>query len=199
VDDPALLARIGEGDETAFTELVTRHHPAVLRVAGYYVSDRATVEDVAQDTWLAVLKGLDRFEGRSSFTTWLLRIAANRARSRGAARWRDVPVDPTATWHSVDGSRFDAGGAWSTPPAPFTDLVEGRIDQQAVAEAVGDALAELPEPQRTVVTLRDVDGLSNAEVAGLLELTEANVRVIVHRGRARLRARLEDLVEGSTR
>jgi RNA polymerase sigma-70 factor (ECF subfamily) len=197
VEDGALLTRIAQGDQAAFTELVTRHHRSVLRVAGYYVADRDAAEDVAQDTWLAVLKGLDRFEGRSSFNTWLLRIAANRARSRGTADRRVVSVDPTGPWHTVDGSRFDAGGAWSTPPAPFTDLVEGRIDQKAVARAVGDALAELPEPQRTVVTLRDVDGLSTTEVADLLELTEANVRVIVHRGRSRLRARLEDLVEGS--
>lgn len=196
MDDGELLSRIAEGNQSAFRELVTRHHPSVVRVAGYFVSDRATAEDVAQDTWLAVLRGLDRFEGRSSFSTWLLRIAANRARSRGTADRRMVPVDPTGPWHAVDGSRFDAGGAWSTPPAPFTDLVEGRIDQKAVARAVGEALAGLPEPQRTVVTLRDVDGLSTAEVADLLELTEANVRVIVHRGRARLRACLEELVEG---
>lgn len=199
MDDRDLLGRIAEGDESAFRELVTRHHPSVVRVAGYFVSDRATAEDVAQDTWLAVLKGLDGFEGRSSFATWLLRIAANRARSRGTADRRMVPVDPSGPWHAVDGSRFDAGGAWTSPPAPFTDLVEGRIDQKAAAAAIGEALAELPEPQRTVVTLRDVDGLSTAEVATLLELTEANVRVIVHRGRARLRARLEELVEGSTR
>lgn len=199
MNDHELLAHIAAGDDSAFRELVTRHHPSVVRVAGYFVGDRATAEDVAQDTWLAVLRGLGGFEGRSSFSTWLLRIAANRARSRGMADRRMVPVDPTGSWHAVDGSRFDAGGAWSTPPAPFTDLVEGRIDQQAVAKAVGDALTELPEPQRTVVTLRDVDGLSTAEVAELLELTEANVRVIVHRGRARLRARLEELVEGSRR
>jgi RNA polymerase sigma-70 factor (ECF subfamily) len=199
VDDPALLARIGQGDESAFTELVTRHHPSVVRVAGYYVADHATAEDVAQDTWLAVLKGLDGFEGRSSFTTWLLRIAANRAKSRGVGDRRIVPVDPSEPWATVDGSRFDGGGAWSDPPAPFTDLVEGRIDQQAVAVALGEALAELPEPQRTVVTLRDVDGLSTTEVSELLELTEANVRVIVHRARARLRARLEELAEGSRR
>ncbi len=196
MDDRELVALVGDGDESAFRELVTRHHSAVLRVAGYFVPDRATAEDVAQDTWLAVLRGLDRFEGRSSFTTWLLRIAANRARSRGAGDSRVVPIDlsPSAT---VDASRFDAGGAWSEPPVPFTDLVEDRIDRRVAAAAVVEALAELPEPQRSVVTLRDVNGLSTAEVANLLDLSEANVRVIVHRGRARLRACLEELVEGN--
>jgi RNA polymerase sigma-70 factor (ECF subfamily) len=196
VDEGELLARIAGGDEAAFGELVTRYHPTVVRVAGFFVSDRATAEDVAQDTWLAVLKGLPGFEGRSSFSTWLLRIATNRARSRGVADSRMVPMDTSAS-PAVDPSRFGSGGMWSEPPVPFTDLVEGRIDRSDATRAVAGALAMLPEPQRTVVTLRDVEGLSTAEVADLLELTEANVRVIVHRGRARLRARVEELVKGT--
>jgi RNA polymerase sigma-70 factor (ECF subfamily) len=197
VEDSELLARAGDGDEAAFRELVTRHHAAVVRVAGYFVADRAAAEDAAQDTWLAVLRGLDRFEGRSSFTTWLFRITANRARSLGTRDRRVVPVDLTDPSAAVDPHRFDDGGMWTDPPVPFTDLVEGRIDMHATAKALGVALSELPEPQRTVVTLRDVNGLSTTEVADLLELTEANVRVIVHRGRSRLRARLEELMEGS--
>jgi RNA polymerase sigma-70 factor (ECF subfamily) len=195
VDDPGLLDGILRGDEKSFAELVTRYHPTLIRVAGYYVGDRATAEDVAQDTWVAVMRGVDRFEGRSSFKTWLLRICANRARTRGTGDRRMVPVDLAAE-PSVPGSRFNDAGMWSEPPTPFTDLVDGRLDDQVVAAAVRRAIADLPEPHQTVVTLRDVEGLSTAEVARLLELTEANVRVIVHRGRARLRAELEVVMKG---
>jgi len=195
VDDPGLLERILRGDEKAFAELVTRYHPTLVRVAGYYVGDPATAEDVAQDTWVAVIRGVDRFEGRSSFKTWLLAILVNRARTKGAGDRRIVPVDLTDQ-PTVSASRFNEAGMWSEPPVAFTDLVDGRLDDEVVATVVRRAIAELPEPQQTVVTLRDVEGLSTAEVARLLELTEANVRVIVHRGRARLRAELEQVVKG---
>ena len=195
MDDPSLLDGILRGDEKSFTELVTRYHPTLVQVAGYYVGDRASAEDVAQDTWLAVFRGVDRFEGRSSFKTWLLRICANRARTRGTGDRRMVPVD-LAQEPSVPRSRFNPAGMWSDPPAPFTDLVDGRLDDQVVAAAVRRAVADLPQPHQTVVTLRDVEGLSTAEVAQLLGLTEANVRVIVHRARARLRAELEQFMKG---
>ena len=199
VDDEALLAALLKGDEAAFRELVGRYHETLVRVAQYYVGSRASAEDVAQETWVAVLKGIHRFEGRSSLKTWLLRVLANRARTTGAREHRQLPVDPTAAGPTVDASRFDAGGAWSEPPEPFTDTIERRLDDAAVIADVRAAIAALPETQRAVVTLRDVEGLSTAEVAVLLALTEVNVRVLLHRGRARVRAALEDTVRGGVR
>lgn len=192
MDDEQLVARFLSGDRNAFHDIVTRHHATVVRVARYYVRSDASAEDVAQETWIAVLRGVQRFEGRSSFKTWLLRIAVNRAKKIGVREHRTInldPVDPVAQ------SRFDAGGAWKEAPTPFTELVEGRLDHAEVVEAVRAAIGELPEPQQSVVTLRDVEGLSTSEVAELLELTVANVRVLVHRGRAKVRAALESKME----
>jgi RNA polymerase sigma-70 factor (ECF subfamily) len=156
----------------------------------------AAAEDAAQDTWVAVLRGVHRFERRSTFKTWLFKILVNRARTAGSRDRRQVPVDPTVAVSTVEGSRFDARGAWSDPPVPFTDLVEGHLDDAQVAAAVHGTISALPEPQQAVVTLRDVEGLSTYEVSALLGLTEANVRVILHRGRAKVRAALEALVRG---
>ncbi len=194
MDDRDLLTRISTGDERAFTELVARYHVTLVRVARYYVNSTASAEDVAQDTWLAVLKGLDGFEGRSSFKTWLLRILVNRARTTGVREHRVVPVDTSDA--SVAASRFDERGVWSDPPVPFTDSIEDAITNQPLVDAVRRAIGHLPEPHQAVVTLRDVEGLSTAEVGELLELSEANVRVILHRGRARVRAEVEATSRG---
>lgn len=197
--DEALLERVRAGDEDAFRDLVRRYHPGIVRVARYHVQSDAAAEDVAQETWLAVLRGVHRFEGRSSLKTWLFRIAANRARTAGIRDRRQVPVDPGAEGPTVPASRFDAGGAWSDPPTPFSDLVDAKLDLAGVAKAAHAAVRDLPDPQRTVVTLRDVEGLSTSEVATLLGLTEGNARVILHRGRAKVRAAVEDLVRGGWR
>lgn len=199
VDDEVLLHNLRNGDESAFRELVSRYHTTLVRVARYHVDSDAAAEDVAQDTWLAVMKGIHKFEGRSSFKTWLFKILVNRARTAGSRDRRQVPVDPSSREPTVAASRFDAGGAWSDPPTPFTDLVDGQLDQDVVAKALHAAVRELPEPQQAVVTLRDVQGLSTYEVSALLGLTEGNVRVILHRGRAKVRAALEDLVRGGWR
>lgn len=196
VDDAELLARICKGDEKAFTELVRRYNSSLVRVARYYVNSEASAEDVAQDTWVAALRQAHKFEGRSSVKTWLFRILVNRARTAGMKEHRSIPVDPTG---SADGgltNRFDGGGVWSDPPAPFTDTIESSILNERVIGLVRNAIAKLPEPQQAVVTLRDVEGLSTAEVAALLELSEANVRVILHRGRARVRDEVEANVKG---
>ena len=196
MDDEALLGKLLAGDEGAFRELVTRYHTSLVRVARYHVDSDAAAEDVAQDTWLAVVRGVHRFEGRSSFKTWLFKILVNRARTAGTRDRRQVSIDPTLASPSVAASRFDANGAWSDPPTPFTELVEAHLDDAAVAAAVHAAVRELPEPQQAVVTLRDVQGLSTYEVSALLGLTEGNVRVILHRGRAKVREALEGLVRG---
>ena len=197
MDDTELVARFRGGDETAFTELVGRYHSTLLKVARYYVAGAASAEDVAQETWLAVIRGVERFEGRSSFKTWLLRICANRARTHAVKEHRTIPVDPNPSGSTVNASRFDQGGAWRDPPVPFTEFVEFRHDSEALVRRVREAISSLADPQRTVVTLRDVEGLSTEEVAGLLGLSESNVRVILHRGRARVRAIVEAATKGT--
>jgi len=180
-----------DGDEKAFAELVMRYHESLVRVARYYVGSQASAEDVVQETWIAVLRGVDRFEGRSSFKTWLFRILVNRARTLGVKEHRTVPVDPLTSDRSVSPSRFDEGGHWSEPPVPFTDAIDDGIVNEPIVRLVHESIARLPEAARAVVTLRDVQGLSTAEVAELLGLTEANVRVILHRSRARIRTEVE--------
>jgi len=193
VDDEELLGRFLAGDRDAFRTLVVRYQPTVLQIARYYVNSAATAEDVAQDTWIAVLKGAERFEGRASFKTWLFRIVANRARTTGTREKRQVPVDPT---DPVSGDRFNTEGMWKEPPASFTDLLADGEAHVQLAAAVRAAIAELPEIQRSVVTLRDVEGLSTSEVASLLELSEANARVVLHRARAHIREVVERVAKG---
>jgi len=195
VDDVELLERMLAGDDKAFTQMVERYHATLVRVARYYVASDATANDVAQETWIAVLRGMGRFEGRSTFKTWLFRILVNRARSIGAKENRVVPIDPAPS-PSVAPGRFDEGGLWREPPAPFTDVIEDGILTQRIVRLVHEAIQALPEPQRAVVTLRDVEGLSTREVAELLELSEANVRVILHRGRAQVRTAVESRSQG---
>lgn len=196
MDDAELLRRLLSGDQQAFADIVRRHHATLVRVARVYVGSYSTAEDVAQETWMAVVRGIERFEQRSSFKTWLLRICVNRARSIGSREHRSVPVDPTESTTAVDGSRFGENGMWTTPPRSFTDLVDGRVANELVIATIRRTISELPEPARAVVTLRDVEGLSTAEVADLLGLSEANVRVVLHRGRAKVRAALDEIDEG---
>jgi len=196
VDDDELLAQLLGGDEKAFAELVGRYHASLVRVALYYVNSEASAQDVAQETWIAVMKGVERFEGRSSFKTWLFRILVNRARTLGVKEHRTVPVDPTDPGASVAARRFDEGGTWREPPVPFTERVDDAINNERILRLVHDAIRRLPETQRAVVTLRDVQGLSTMEVAQLLELSEANVRVILHRARARVRGDVETKLKG---
>ena len=196
VDDTELLQRLLDGDEKAFVEIVTRYHESLVRVARYYVASEATAEDVAQETWIAVLRGVDRFEGRSSFKTWLFRILVNRARTAGVKEHRVIPVDPLTNEASVSPSRFDQGGHWSEPPVPFTEAIEDGIVNEPIVRLVHEAISRLPEAPRAVVTLRDVQGLTTTEVAELLGITEANVRVILHRSRARIRSEVEASMRG---
>jgi len=191
VSDDDLLRRLRAGDASAFAELVDTYHSSMVRLAQTFVSSRAIAEEVTQDTWLAVLKGIDRFEGRSSLKTWVFRILANRARSTGAREQRTTPVD-LSDESTVDRRRFDAGGAWADPPAHWSDEIVDRLSSGPLVAEVRAAVSELPESQRAVVTLRDLEGLSSKEVCEVLEISEANQRVLLHRGRSRIRARLED-------
>jgi RNA polymerase sigma-70 factor, ECF subfamily len=189
--DAELLERTLKGDQQAFAEIVKRYHETLVRVALYYVNSRASAEDVAQDTWLAVMRGAERFEGRSSFKTWLFRILVNRARSTGVKEHRIVARDLMESEPSVSPGRFDQGGMWKEPPVPFTDVIDDGLVNGPLVRLVHASIARLPETGRAVVTLRDVQGLSTTEVAELLGLTEANVRVILHRCRSRIRSEVE--------
>jgi RNA polymerase sigma-70 factor, ECF subfamily len=191
VDDAELLEQLMKGDERAYIDLVTRYHEPLVRVARYYVANDASAEDVAQDTWIAVLRGIERFEGRSTLKTWLFRICVNRARTAGVKEHRTIPVDVMAAEASVSPSRFNQGGMWVDPPVPFTDTIDDAIVNGPLVHLAHASIARLPATARAVVTLRDVEGLSTAEVADLLELSEANVRVILHRCRAKIRSEVE--------
>jgi RNA polymerase sigma-70 factor (ECF subfamily) len=161
----------------------------MLRLAQTFVSSPQLAEEVTQDTWLAALRGIDGFERRSSFRTWLFAILANRARSTGVREQRTVPVDATAP--AVDPGRFDSGGMWSAPPTDWAAAAEDRLDAQGLAGPLQLALDALPTRQRAVVLLRDVDGLSSEEVCAVLAISDANQRVLLHRGRSQLRGALE--------
>jgi RNA polymerase sigma-70 factor, ECF subfamily len=187
--DAELLGRLRAGDEQAFVVLVRRHHAAMLRLACGYVPSVAVAEEVVQDTWLGVLRGLGGFEGRSSFRTWLLRILVNRARTTGARERRSVPVgDPEP---AVDPSRFDDTGHWAAPPERWAEEADRRLDAAKLAGRLRSAIDDLPDRQREVVTLRDIEGLSSEQVCSVLEISEGNQRVLLHRGRSRLRQFLE--------
>ena len=191
MDDFALLGLVLDGDEPAFTALVRRYHGLLVRTARFYVRSESQAEDVAQDTWVAVIRGIERFEKRSSFKTWLLSICVRRAMSTGGREQRTIPVDPTEPGPDVEPARFNSAGMWSDPPVPFTDRVESAAEDADLVAAVQAAISDLRDPHRLVVTLRDVEGLSTTEVAELLGLTPGNIRVILHRGRAKVRAAVE--------
>lgn len=187
--DGDLVERLRQGDEEAFMKLVARHHDSMLRVARSYVRSDAVAEEVVQDTWLAALRGLGGFRGEASFRTWLLAILVRRARSTGVREHRSVAVEDVQS--AVDPRRFDSGGAWSAPPTRWDEDAESRLDAAALGGVLRRCLAALPDRQRDVVMLRDVDGLTAAEVCASLAISEANQRVLLHRGRSTLRSSLE--------
>jgi len=181
-DDVGLVERLRAGDESAFVVLVRRYQPRLLRLAEATVGSRAVAEEVCQDTWLAVVRGVERFEGRSSFRTWLFRILVNRARSTAGREQRAGRPDGDAV------ERFDATGAWVDPPVAWSDRVDDGLVATELATRVRELLPTLPEQQRQVLVLRDIEGLSGADVAELLHISDGNQRVLLHRGRAKLRA-----------
>lgn len=177
-----LLGRLRDGDERAFVLLVSRYQQPMLRFARSLVPSQAVAEEAVQDTWMGVVRGLDRFEGRAALKTWLFRILANRARSAGEQEHRQAPPES----RSVDPAAFDASGSWATPIDAWDD-VEDRLDAAAWAGVLKAALDGLPPRQRQVVLLRDVEGLSGEEVCAVLGITPGNQRILLHRGRHQLR------------
>ena len=204
LDDEQLVQRARGGDEAAFTELVRRHSPALLRLARMYVASQAVAEEVVQETWLGVLRGLERFEGRAAFRTWLFRILVNRAKTRGVREHRSVPFaslgaggdgDEGDDGPSVDPTRFVEEGAWASPPRRWETDPELALRSAEVRRIAEEAIAQLPERQRIVITLRDLEGLSSDDVRNALDLTETNQRVLLHRARAKVRQALETWID----
>jgi RNA polymerase sigma-70 factor, ECF subfamily len=198
-----LLARLRAGDEAAFEDLVARHYATMLAVAQNYVKGRSVAEEVVQDTWLAVIQGLDRFEGRASLKTWILSILVNKAKSRGVREARIVPFAALSADEgapSVAPERFrgpeDAfPGHWRAYPADWQAADVAVEGKETLRVALG-AIAALPPAQQTVIRMRDVEGYSPEEVCAALDLSEGNQRVLLHRARSRVRAALEEHLDG---
>jgi RNA polymerase sigma-70 factor, ECF subfamily len=190
-EDARLVEGLRNGEEAAFRAVMREYGGAMLRVAQMYVSSRAVAEEVVQEAWLGVLKGIGRFEGRSSLKTWLFRIVANTAKTRGVRESRSVPFSALGDDEdAVDPDRFLGSGErfpghWAQPP-------EGRLLADEAMQVMGRAIERLPPAQRAVITLRDVQGLSSEEVRNALDLTETNQRVLLHRARAKVRGALEE-------
>jgi RNA polymerase sigma-70 factor, ECF subfamily len=202
-EDHELVQRLRDGDESAFAELIDLYGATMLRVAQMYVRDRSTAEEVVQETWLAVLNGIDRFEERSSLKTWLFRILTNRAKTRGERDGRQVPFSSLAGASaeddepSVDPDRFlgpdsPFPGAWAAPPVPWP---QDKLLERETLGVIEMAIHDLPEAQRQVILLRDVDGWTPMEVSDVLGITDGNQRVLLHRARSKVRSALEEYLD----
>ncbi len=200
--DRDLAAALLAGDEALFADLVDRWSPAMLRLAELHVSSRAAAEDVVQEAWIESLKGLHRFEGRSTLRTWVFKILLNLARRRGVKDHRTVPFSSLTDGPTVEPERFQGPGeahpgGWRRFPSPWPDpSPEDALLGAEIHRAVTVALRRLPERQRAVMELRDVHGYEPEEVCELLELTPGNQRVLLHRARALVRAEIELYLEG---
>ncbi|MFY9921875.1 MAG: sigma-70 family RNA polymerase sigma factor [Mycobacterium sp.] len=204
-DEAALVAALKAGDEAVFAELVDRHTPSMLRVARGYVRSHETAEEVVQEAWIALLKGIGKFESRSSLRTWLFTVLINIAKARGIRERRNTEVEMLAfAGGTVDPARFRPAddqwpGHWreDAVPSPFPDTPEGSVLGDELVEVARRELAKLPERQRMVVTMRDMLDFDSAEVCELLDISVANQRVLLHRGRAAVRQVLEDYLRES--
>jgi RNA polymerase sigma-70 factor, ECF subfamily len=201
--DLALVEGLRAGDDAAFAALMDLYSPALLRVARMYVPSQAVAEEVVQETWLGVLNGIGRFEGRSSLKTWLFRILTNIAKTRGERERRAVPFSSMAeeareaeAEPSVDPDRFQGAGDrwprhWALGPTPW-ELPEDALLSGEARDVILRAIEMLPPGQREVITLRDVEGWPTGEICNALDITETNQRVLLHRARSRVRAAIEE-------
>jgi RNA polymerase sigma-70 factor (ECF subfamily) len=207
-DEQRLVEALRAGDERAFEALIERYHRSLLRLALMYVPSRAVAEEVVQETWLGVLQGLPRFEGRSSLKTWIFRILTNRARTRGQRESRSIPF--SAAWSpeadsdepAVEADRFlplehQSAGHWVSRPRDWNVLPEERLLSRETRDQIQQAIDALPGSQREVITLRDVEGWSSEEVCNVLEISETNQRVLLHRARSKVRHALEHYLDRS--
>ena len=195
MNERELVEQLRARDERAFMELVELYGPMMLRVARSFVRSPAAAEEVVQDAWLGVLRGIDRFEGRSSLKTWIFRILANTAKTRGVREARSIPfADLGGDEAAVEPERFlgpdhpHLPGAWASPPSSWP---AERLEAKETRELIARTIAELPPQQREVITLRDIEGFSAEETCNALGLTETNQRVLLHRARSRVRRALE--------
>ena len=203
-EEQALLELLRAGDERAFEALVERHYSTMLAVARHYVSSRAVAEEVVQEAWLGVLQGLDRFEGRSSLRTWILRILVNKAKTRGARDARTVPfasLAPVGEEPAVDPERFRGPddpfpGHLRAYPGNWQRLPEETLAERETLDVVLATIHQLPSPQRLVITMRDIQGCDAAEVCEALDVSEGNQRVLLHRARSKVRSALERQLDG---
>ena len=206
LDDVSLVEALRRGDEAAFRTLIARHHASLLRLATTFVGSPGLAEEVVQETWLAVLQGLDRFEGRSSLRTWIYSILTNRARSKGQRESRSVPFSAFGSFEdggdepAVEPERFRPegekwAGGWVSFPRSWDDLPEERLLSRETRACVQNAIASLPVGQREVITLRDVEGWDADEVCNVLGLSETNQRVLLHRARSKVRRALESYLD----
>jgi RNA polymerase sigma-70 factor (ECF subfamily) len=200
LDERDLIRGLRDGDEEAFAALLDRYHASLVRLATVYVRDRANAEEVAQETWLAVLNGIQRFEGRSSLKSWLFRILVNRARTRVHRSGRTISpeaLEDGATWRAVEPGRFLGPdhprwpGHWASPPVSWGHAPERPLVAKETLGRGRQAIEALPPMQSQVITLRDVEGCSAEEVCALLEISPENQRVLLHRARSKVRAALE--------
>ena len=194
-DERTVVDALRRGDERAFATLVADHTPMLVRVARMYVATDAVAEEVVQETWLGVLNGIDRFEGRASLRTWIFRILVNIAKTRGVREARSIPFSSVATpgdEPSVDPDRFleSGGGSWALAPGPW-QTPEERLLTGETRDVILRAITMLPPAQREVITLRDIEGWSSEEVRNALEVSETNQRVLLHRARSKVRAAIE--------
>jgi RNA polymerase sigma-70 factor, ECF subfamily len=197
-NEQELVAALRAGDETAFVALVDRYHASLVRLARMYVRQPSVAEEVAQETWLAVLNGIDRFEGRSTLKTWLFRILTNRAKTRGERESRSVPFssigDPDEPAVDPDSFRAEGDqypGGWKEFPTPWEGDPEERLLAGEARALILDAIEQLPSNQRAVITLRDIEGFDADDVCNVLELSDTNQRVLLHRARSKVRRALE--------
>jgi RNA polymerase sigma-70 factor, ECF subfamily len=208
-DDAQLVNALRGGDERAFSWLLDHYHAPLHRTARMYVATDAHADEVVQDTWVAVLRGIDRFEQRSSLKTWLYRILMNIARTRGVKESRMIPFSSAGgamdegAEPTFDADRFrppddpDWPGHWASFPLDWEHQPEARLLAGEILDLVASVIDTLPPSQREVLTLRDIDGWTSVEVCNALGLTETNQRVLLHRGRAKIRRALESYFEGS--
>ena len=203
LEEQQLVERLRARDERAFAELVDAFSPLMLRLARQYCSSRAVAEEVVQEAWLGVLKGIDRFEARSSLKTWVMRIVVNTAMTRSGREARSVPCSALAGDDDeavVEPERFrgpdDAfPGHWTAYPRDWRTLPEGTLQAKETIDVVREAIEGLPPMQRVVILLRDVEGWPAEEVCDALELSEGNQRVLLHRARSAVRKRLEGYLD----
>ncbi len=201
--DLTLAERLRAGDEEAFTQLVERYHGSLIRFARLFVTSPALAEDVVQDTWLAVLRGVRSFQGRSALKTWIFSILANRAKTRAVREKRTMAFSALSSSDLGDdpafaADRFTAAGTWATTPRHWDwHSPEALLLQQEALSVVETTMAVLSPSQRAVVTLRDIEGIGAAGVCQILEISEANQRVLLHRGRSHIRSALERYALGT--